>query len=97
METAMPMDKEMEKKRKAMQKRLSALGPGNPIIKEAIKRMDPKESSWEKFEIVEKLVSGAREKFEATGNFGECMKNLGEAISKLATNNTSKKDEDEDL
>ena len=99
-----PMDmeqshKEMEKKRKAMQGRLSKLGTDNPVVKQALKDSNPKhnENKWQNWQIVDSLVSAARKEYmeEEDKDMMSCVGNLAKALTKLASSKSSpKSDED---
>ena len=56
------MDKEMKKRKEAMQKRLEKLGTGNPVVSQAVKTNKPHENTGE-WDIVEELVSAARKRY----------------------------------
>lgn len=104
----MKMDKEMQKKREAMKKRLAALGKDNPVVAAAVKNQDPvsHDQKWQDWNVVDELVNAARRKFfDGEGEkLSGCLTNLGNALLKLASNkgiDTGKKsanndDSDED-
>jgi len=76
-----------KKRKKAMQSRLKKLGADNPVVKQAIKKNEPKRDAYEDFEIVHELVSASYSKYaEGEGSLKECVSNLGEAITKAAGN-----------
>ena len=79
-------DKEMKKKQEAMKKRLASLGTGNPVVKMAMEEQDPEkhEKLHQEFAPVDELVMAARKKFMEDGNFKACIRNLADALGKLA-------------
>lgn len=83
-----PMHKEMEKKRKAMQSRLSKLGTDNPVVKLALKNQQPpmEDTKWKNWEIVDELVRAARKEYfdKENGSMNDCVANLAKALTKLA-------------
>jgi len=91
--TVSPMDKDMEKKHKAMAKRLKSLGSDNTVVAKAIKKNSSKGfDAYEDFEIVHELVSAAMAEYADNGDsLSHCMKELGKAIvqasAKLAKQN----------
>lgn len=86
-------DKEYKKKQKALQKRVKSLGVDNPVVKKAVKRLEPSRDAYEDFEIVHELVSAAYSEYEGQGNLKTCMSDLGKAISKAAAKVGNKKDD----
>src|SRR3990167_10570392 len=98
-----PMDdKEMKKKQEAMKKRLASLGTGNPVVKMAIEEQDPEKHQklHQQFAPVDELVMAARKKFMDDGDFKTCIRNLAEALGRLAgakgsVENSKKPDKEE--
>ena len=83
----MPMEqtnKEHKKRQEAMKKRLQTLGTGNPVVKQAIEENEPKRDVYKEFAVVDELVSAARNKYRVDGDFKTCIRNLAEALGKLA-------------
>src|SRR3990167_8466863 len=85
----MPMeqtDKEYKKRQEAMKKRLAALRTDNPVVKMAIEEQDPEKHQklHQQFAPVDELVMAARKKFMDDGDFKTCIRNLAEALRRLA-------------
>ena len=86
-------EKEQEKKKKAMAKRLKGLGNDNVVVDKAIKKNEKKSmDAYEDFDIVHELVSAAMAEYSDNGtSLSQCMKDLGKAIiqasAKLAKEN----------
>lgn len=77
------MDNEYKKKQKVLQQKVKKVGTKNPVVKEAVKRLDPKRDTYEDFEPVHELVSAAYAMYTDGGNLEKCLLDLGRAITKL--------------
>ena len=85
-------DKEMQKRRDAMKKRLASLGKNNPVVVGAMKMQDPQneDMKWKNWQVVDELVSSARREYmqKENGSMKQCLTNLATALSKLASKET---------
>lgn len=77
------MDKEMDKRREAMRKRLEKLGKDNSVVSQAVASNKPRTDSSD-WDIVEELVSAARKKYHEGGNLNKCAVDLANAILSVA-------------
>jgi len=92
-----PVEGDDKKRKKAMQNRLKKLGADNPVVKQAIKKNEPRRDAYEDFEIVHELVAAAYSGYaEGGGSLKESVANLGTAISKAAGNLKGKVEGEED-